>query len=431
MTLSSSMNAGVAGLNANTTRLAATSDNIANSGTYGYRRVQADFHSMVGSSGGGTYSAGGVRATTTRLIGESGALISTGNSTDLAVNGRGMLPVTSGIAVDGNASPLPFMMTTTGAFRTDSNGYLRTESGLVLMGWPANADGSIPSFGRESSTSLRPVNVNTNQFVNSPTTQIEMELNLPATATRAGATGEPLEFLIEYYSNLGTTENLEFSLVPTVPGAGASNEWSLTVTDPNAGGAVVGNFTLQFGDAANDGGTLVSVDPAGSYDPATGAVQITVDGNTVDLVIGPTPTNGGLTQLSDSFAMISMDRNGSPAGNLVSVEVDPQGMVIGYYDNGHSKTIYQVPLVDVPNPNGLTTMQGQTYRPSIDSGPFYLWDAGDGPTGSIAGFTREESTTDVAAELTQMIRTQRAYSSNAKVIQTVDEMLQETTNIKR
>ena len=39
--------------------------------------------------------------------------------------------------------------------------------------------------------------------------------------------------------------------------------------------------------------------------------------------------------------------------------------------------------------------------------------------------------TDVAAELTNLIQTQRAYSSNAKVIQTVDEMLQETTNIKR
>ena len=39
--------------------------------------------------------------------------------------------------------------------------------------------------------------------------------------------------------------------------------------------------------------------------------------------------------------------------------------------------------------------------------------------------------TDVAGELTNLIQTQRAYSSNAKVIQTVDEMLQETTNIKR
>ena len=46
-------------------------------------------------------------------------------------------------------------------------------------------------------------------------------------------------------------------------------------------------------------------------------------------------------------------------------------------------------------------------------------------------YRQEESGTDVASELTTMIQTQRAYSSNAKVIQTVDEMLQETTNIKR
>lgn len=53
------------------------------------------------------------------------------------------------------------------------------------------------------------------------------------------------------------------------------------------------------------------------------------------------------------------------------------------------------------------------------------------PTGDIVSYAREESATDVAGELTQLIQTQRAYSSNAKVIQTVDEMLQETTNIIR
>ncbi len=47
------------------------------------------------------------------------------------------------------------------------------------------------------------------------------------------------------------------------------------------------------------------------------------------------------------------------------------------------------------------------------------------------GFALEQSTTDIARELTNLIETQRAYSSNAKIIQTVDEMLQETTNIKR
>jgi flagellar hook protein FlgE len=64
MTISSSLNAGVAGLAANAGRLAAISDNIANASTYGYKKVEADFHSMVLGSSGGKYSAGGVRVTT-------------------------------------------------------------------------------------------------------------------------------------------------------------------------------------------------------------------------------------------------------------------------------------------------------------------------------------------------------------------------------
>jgi len=66
MTISSSLNASVAGLTANASRLATISDNIANSATHGYRRVKTDFHSMVISSQGGTYSAGGVRTTNQR-----------------------------------------------------------------------------------------------------------------------------------------------------------------------------------------------------------------------------------------------------------------------------------------------------------------------------------------------------------------------------
>jgi flagellar hook protein FlgE len=429
MTLSSSLGAGVAGLNANATRLATIADNIANASTYGYKRARADFQSMVIGGTEGTYSAGGVRVTTTRLVDERGPLINTANATDLAVNGRGMLPVTAGIALN-NAGALPLMLTTTGAFRTDANGYLRTESNLVLLGIPANPDGTIPSFARDSVEALQPVNINRNQFVGNPTTQILMELNLPATASRAGASGEALDFTVEYYTNLGIAEALSVSFTPIVPANGASNEWTMTLTD-SVTGNVVGNFTLQFGGGPTDGGTLQTVLPAGTYDPDTGAVQITLDGKTVDVVIGKTPENGGVTQLADTFALVEIERNGSSAGALVSVTVDAQGMVNALYDNGQIRTIYQIPVVDVANPNGLTALDNQAFRVSPDSGSMFLWNAGEGPTGAIVGNAREESTTDVAGELTQMIQTQRAYSSSAKVIQTVDEMLQETTNIKR
>ena len=90
MTISSSLNASVAGLSANASRLATISDNIANSSTFGYKRAVTDFHSMVIDSGRGTYSAGGVRVTSQRLIDERGPLLSTSNATDLAVRGRGL-----------------------------------------------------------------------------------------------------------------------------------------------------------------------------------------------------------------------------------------------------------------------------------------------------------------------------------------------------
>ena len=130
-------------------------------------------------------------------------------------------------------------------------------------------------------------------------------------------------------------------------------------------------------------------------------------------------------------APTQITKDGSPVGNMISVDVDQNGFVQATFDIGITRTVYQIPLVDLPNPNGLQALDNQTYQTTRDSGSFFLWDAADGPTGDIIGFALEESATDVAGELTQLIQTQRAYSSNAKVIQTVDEMLQETTNIKR
>jgi flagellar hook protein FlgE len=147
--------------------------------------------------------------------------------------------------------------------------------------------------------------------------------------------------------------------------------------------------------------------------------------------VGAIGATGGMTQLSNAFAPIGKASNGTPVARLVSVNIDDNGYLRANYDQGFAKVIYQIPVVDVPNPNGLTSSSNQTYQVSAESGPFYLWDSGDGPTGQLIGNSLEQSTTDVTQELTNLITTQRAYSSNVKVIQTVDEMLQETTNIKR
>ncbi|WP_380056244.1 flagellar hook protein FlgE [Falsihalocynthiibacter sp. SS001] len=434
MTISSSLSAGVAGLSANATRLATISDNIANSGTYGYKRATAAFQSFVinGEPGAGAYSAGGVRATTNRLIDERGPLIGTSHPLDIAVSGRGMLPVTSEVSLSASGEE-PMMMTTTGSFRTDSNGVLKNETGLVLLGWPADADGTIPTNARDTVTGLEPVVINVNQSAGDPTTALNLGVNLPATETEVGASGDILPLSVEYFGNLGTSESLGVTFEPTVPTSGASNQWTMVITDSALAGATIGEYTLTFDASRANGGTLqsVSVVSGGAYNAADGTLDLTVGGGALEMTIGRLGDPNGLTQLSDNFAPTSITKDGSPVGNLTSVEIDSGGYINATYDTGFTRTIYQVPLVDVANPNALTSLNNQAFQVSPNSGSFFLWDAGDGPTGEVSGFSREGSTTDVAGELTNLIQTQRAYSSNAKVIQTVDEMLQETTNIKR
>ncbi len=453
MSISSSLNAGVAGLAANATRLATISDNISNSGTFGYKRVIADFEGMVinQARGAGVYSAGGVRASTTRLIDQRGTLVATSNPTDLAISGRGMLPVIPSVSMDSKFGDKPMMMTTTGSFRTDADGVLRTASGLVLLGWPANADGTIPLMPRDTMGGLQPVVINANQTAGDPTTKMALGINLPATGTEAGAPTDPLTSKIEYFGNLGTSESMNVSFTPdTAHPSGMSNTWTMEIRDSAtendpatpADESIVATLTLIFANDQTKGGTLAQVLDAGgnphpAYDPLTGTLGLTVGttstypGDPMTVTIGKLGDPNGLTQLGDNFAPTNISKDGSPVGNLTAVEVDENGYIRATYDTGFIRTIYQIPLVDVPNPNGLISLNNQTYQVSPDSGSFFLWDAGDGPTGAVVGYAREGSTTDVAAELTDLIQTQRAYSSNAKVIQTVDEMLQETTNIKR
>ena len=432
MTISSSLNAGVSGLSANASRLASISDNIANASTYGYRRAETEFNAIVMNNTGRSFTAGGVVSQNLRLVDQKGALATTSNATDLAVSGKGLLPVVAGPQYDRNPASPEMLLTSTGSFRVNDEGYLANEAGYYLMGWPANLDGSIPAFPRDTVGGLEPIQFN-RALQGDPTTSVAMTPNLPATGTMAGADGASENLSIEYFDNLGVSQNISLTFTPTVPATGTSNEWTLVMEDSASGGTVVGEYTLTFDDSRTGGGRLLSVATVtgGAYNAATGLATVTVAGGPIEFDLGAVGGTTGLSQLSDSFTPLSVVKDGSPVSSMISVEVDGSGYVSALYDSGISKTLYQVPLADLPNVNGMIAMDNQTFKPSSDSGAYFLWDAGDGPTGEIKSFSREESATDVARELTDMIKTQRAYTSNAKVIQTVDDMLQETTNLKR
>lgn len=436
MTLSSSLNAGVAGLAVNSSKLGTISDNIANSQTSGYKRADTQFSSLVVSeSGGGRYAAGGVRSVSYRQVDARGGLITTESPTDIAIGGRGLIPVTPISAINDSGKTSQVQFVSTGSFLPDENGILRTNSGLVLLGWPADRDGTIPSFARDTTDSLQPVQVNNGALLGAPTTEVGLGVNLPAAETRAGASGDSIPLSIEYFDNLSASQSLDLTFTPTVPATGASNEWTVEIVDSQTDPASnpVASFVVTFDTTFAAGGSIASVTGAagGAYDDGTGVFTFNTGGGPISLDIGTPADNAGLTQLAAGFGPTGITKNGSPVGSLTSIDIDENGFVQGVFEGGFVRTLYQIPVADFPNLNGMRAADGQAFIASPTSGSMFLWDAGSGPTGGVVSFAQEGSTADIAAELTSLITTQRAYSSNATVIRTVDEMLQETTNIKR
>ena len=425
MGISSSLNASVMGLNVNAQRLAGISDNIANSATFGYKRAETDFTSLVNQGNSSSfYNAGGVRATTVRQVGLQGSLTSTGNATDLSINGRGLLPITTVAERDEPANTRPMMLATTGSFKPDDEGYLRTGSGLQLLGWRTDETGDAGAVSRESGADLEPVRLNGFDFAPNPTTEAEMAVNLPHNAVA----GETFNMTLEYFDALGNSNSLDIQYTSVDP---ALNSWGMTLTD-SSNGSVVGDLQLTFDSVNPNAGGISTVSATtGVYDAANGTITVSGAAGPIEIGIGAPGTSGNLTQYASAFAPVSLTKNGSSLGFIERVEMTDGGILEGIYDTGYRRALFQIPVADVSNPEGLVPQDGQTYQISNSSGPFYFWDSGSGPTGTLTGYTLEESTTDITEELTQLIETQRAYSSNAKVVQTVDEMLQETTNLKR
>ncbi len=450
MGISSSMNAGVAGLNANANKLSTIADNVSNSQTAGYKRSDIDFAALTtvgsrtsyGGGAGRTFTAGGVTTTVVHNVENKGSIVGTNNATDIAIAGRGLLPVTNITSVNETASERELLLSSTGSFNLDAEGYLKTPSGLVLLGWAADDNGDIPAQPRETAAGLEPIKVNVSDTAAHATSSMVLNVNLPAYETQAGKTGETKTVNTAYIDNFGEPRTLSMAFTPTVPATGdpQSHTWTLEITD-QVTGLSAGTYEIVFDSTEANAGNLSSVTqtsagaspPSTTYDDATGELTLSLDQQTVAIQMGSTSSSGPhhLTELSSPFTSAGVTRDGNQAGVFTNLSINDKGLVSANYSSGFSRVLYQVPIADVPNMNGLQPRDGQTFTVSNESGGVFFYDAGAGPTGNIQAFAIEQSTTDTATELTQLIQTQRAYSSNAKIIQTVDEMMQEITNLKR
>ena len=103
----------------------------------------------------------------------------------------------------------------------------------------------------------------------------------------------------------------------------------------------------------------------------------------------------------------------------------------GTFPNGEKRSTYQIPLANVRSPDNLKLLPGDIFTPTDTSGGITVGFARQGGFGSIISGAKEQSTVDLASELTAMIEAQRGYTANSKTFMTGAELMDVAVNLKR
>ena len=220
------------------------------------------------------------------------------------------------------------------------------------------------------------------------------------------------------------------------PAVAAANQWQVSGTLAGAGASTVtiapGDNIVQF----NADGTL---NLAASTFAAPNALSIAWDPSitgatspqTLTFNLGSNGQANGLSQFGGPLSVTKIDQNGMRSGIFTGVTIDKNGVVTADFDNGQQQPIYIIPIATFPNPDGLAAQTGDTFLQTSISGNFLLQQSGTGAAGTINPSSLEGSTVDIATEFSKMIVTQNAYSADAKVLTTADQMLQTLMQAKQ
>jgi flagellar hook protein FlgE len=442
MSVNSALLAGVSGLVANASALAAISDNIANVNTTAYKRNQVDFSTLVTSQAvKGEYSAGGVTGVNKAFVSQQGLIQSASSTTDLAISGDGFFVVTTKGA--GLTSSDPREFTRAGAFQPDADGFLVNDAGLYLQGWPVQANGTFDTDPSDLAK-LGPINVKNLGAAVQQTSTAGISANLDQTtpvaaaaatyavgdmakfAATAGASGvapdaPPVELTI--IDSVGGTHKIAVAFEKTA----TANTWNAEIyAVPASDVAPAVNGLISSGTVVFDTSGVFqssSTLPLTITPPWAASLGIAAQSISLDLA--------QLTQLSGPSTVNSVSTNGARAGNIVGVQVGTDGVVSALFDNAQVRSIAKVAIATFPNSNGLQATSGNAYNGSLAAGTMTLKVAGAGGAGKISPSSLEASTVDLSTEFTGLITTQKAYSASSKIITTADQMLDELINIIR
>lgn len=425
MSILNAMQAGVSGLSANAKAVSLIGENIANTGTVGFKR---SFAQMVTINSG---DAAGVRAQRASEVSAAGTNIMTRSATDLAIGGQGFFVVSK----QPNDPVLAnYMLTRAGSFSVDADGNLKNAAGYYLSGFKYDDTGTIGAVDRRSYGSLETVNLGEVELTAAASTTATISGNLPADATGTGVATGSFVSTVGYYNDLGAEEQLTMTWTPQTDPL-QKNEWQLEVSGD---GIVYGTVDVAFHDSgATPAAPLEYTNPTAplGLDALTGEITITINNalipQVLTIALGAPNTYDGITQFAGDYEPQRVTIDGSEVSGMASTEIDESGIVWALFENGVRKALYEIPVANVTNVEGLQAITGNAYQLTSKSGDVLLNVAGNQPAGSILSNTLENSNVDLAQEMTDLIMVQRAYQSNSKIVTTADELLQEANNLKR
>ncbi len=429
MSLFSSMDTAISGLNAQAAAFSNISDNMANSQTVGFKSVNTSFIDYLTTSTADQNQSGSVATRPDYENDLQGTIQQSSDPLAMAISGQGFFSVseqTGTAAGDAPQFSTQKYFTRAGDFTANSNGYLVNSAGEYLNGWPVD-----PTTGVADKGSLVPIKVAQTQYAPVPTSAVSLVANVPATPSAASN----LSSESDVYDSAGTAHQLQTTWTQNSP-----DNWTLRLSSPDnvaGGSSTIGSVAVTF----NPNGTL------GSLGSATGALAIAGSATAGAIQISPNYGTGaepmtvslgtfgaadGVTQFAGTdYTATDTTQNGAAAGNFTSIAVDTEGNIQAQYDNGQSVTLAQVPITTFADPNALQRQNGQAFTVSTGSGAAQIQQVSQNGAGGLVIGSTEESNVDIAAQLSQLIVAQQAYGANAKVITTANELLTTTLNIKQ
>ncbi|HGY3718931.1 TPA: flagellar hook protein FlgE [Citrobacter gillenii] len=384
------------GLNAVNEQLDGISNNIANSGTVGYKSMTTQFSAMYA----GTQAMGVSVAGSAQSISTGGSMVSTGNALDLAINDDGFFVMCDSA---GNIS-----YTRAGSFVTDKNGYIVNASGDYLQGYPVDDSGTLQTG------TVTDIQIKTGNIPAQATDSMTFTANFDASDETIDRTTVPFDpdnsdtytdsYTTTVYDSLGNEHSVSQYFTKT-----ADNTWEVNYTFDGAAQSGVPPTTLTF-------------------DPNTGKLTDPTTPQTITFTtdeaapISMTVDYSDCTQYGSDFSVTTNSATGYASATQNGVQVDDDGKVYATYSNGERMLQGQVVLATFPDENGLEAVSGTAWVQTGESGTPLIGTPGSGSCGTLSSGMLESSNVDITTELVDLMTAQRNYQANTKVISTSTQL---------